>query len=112
MIDTRPRRPNDPEASSARVYPPLEDFHETSYGASEGDSWAVIFSFAPYLALAEEVTKETVIEFVKRSSDHVQKVGIEQAYKDFGTPGNEWHKGDLYIFVFKYEGQSNSWCQS
>lgn len=65
---------------------------------------AVIFSFVPQLVQAEEVTKEAVVEFVKKASDHAQKVGFEQAYKDFSTLGNEWQKGDLYIFVFGYDG--------
>lgn len=55
-------------------------------------------------ASAFATTKEEMIEFVKKAVEHIKTAGLEKALQDFNTPGNEWHKGELYIYAYKFDG--------
>jgi signal transduction histidine kinase len=42
---------------------------------------------------------------VDAAVEHIQKVGPEQAFKDFTDKANTtWHKKDLYVFAYNLEG--------
>ena len=49
-------------------------------------------------------TKEEAKAMVDAAYDHIQKVGAEQAYKDFTNDKADWVKKDLYVMV--YDGKN------
>jgi len=56
-----------------------------------------IFLFAS--TVSAESKKETVVSMMENAISHFEKVGTEQAYKDFAVKGSEFNKGEFYIFV-------------
>ena len=56
-----------------------------------------VFLFAG--AVNAEGKKDIVISMMENSISHFEKVGAEQAYKDFSVKGSEYNKGEFYIFV-------------
>ena len=52
-------------------------------------------------ALADErATKDEAIALTNAAFDHIKKVGVEKAYKDFTTDKAAWNKKDLYVMVY------------
>ncbi len=41
---------------------------------------------------------------VTQAIAHIQEVGPDKAFTDFGTPGGKWHDKDLYLFAYKLDG--------
>lgn len=62
-----------------------------------------IVTSAPVLA-EERGTAAEASAMLDRAAVHFQKVGAQQAYKDFSTKGNEWQDRDLYVFCFDKAG--------
>jgi len=61
-----------------------------------------VFLFAN--AVNAESKKETVVSMMESSISHFNKVGAEQAYKDFAVKGSEFNKGAIYVFVSSLKG--------
>lgn len=54
-----------------------------------------------------KATRDEAIALVNAAAAHVQKVGPDQAYKDFNDKANAaWHKKDLYVFVNRFDGMT------
>jgi len=63
---------------------------------------AVILSMCVFLVsgLANAAEKkETVIAMMNAAISHYEKVGQEQAFKDFAVKNGDFNKGEIYIFV-------------
>jgi len=41
---------------------------------------------------------------VQEALIHIKEVGPEKAFEDFSTPGGKWHKKDIYLFCYKFDG--------
>lgn len=55
----------------------------------------------------ERGTRDEAKAMVDAAVAHVQKVGPEQAFKDFSDKSNtNWQKKDVYIFAYKTDGTS------
>jgi len=55
----------------------------------------------------ERGTRDEAKAMVDAAVAHVQKVGPEQAFKDFTDKTNaNWQKKDIYIFAYKMDGTS------
>jgi cytochrome c len=56
-------------------------------------------------SLAEERgTKDEAVAMTNAAVDHVKKVGVEQAFKDFTEDKATWTKKDLYVMAYNHEG--------
>jgi len=65
-------------------------------------TFSVLASLAIFLfasTVSAESKKETVVSMMENSISHFNKVGSEQAYKDFAVKGSEFNKGEFYVFV-------------
>ena len=51
-----------------------------------------------------QATRPVAQAYAERAAQHLAKVGPEQAYKDFQDPAGGFLDGDLYVFVFDFEG--------
>lgn len=49
-------------------------------------------------------TPDEAKAFLERAIAHIHDVGREAAFKDFSTPGGEFHDGELYVFCFAADG--------
>jgi len=49
-------------------------------------------------------TADEAKAMAKRAQAHVQRVGIQQAFRDFHTRDPQWLDRDLYVFVFDRQG--------
>jgi cytochrome c len=67
---------------------------------------AVSLVAAACVAQAQERgTKQEAVAMVDAAVAHAQKVGLEQAFKDFTDKANAaWRKKDLYVFVVRSDG--------
>jgi len=54
----------------------------------------------------EASTKKAAITLVGKALAHVEVVGLEQALQDFKQPDNPFQDGDLYVFVYDFEGNN------
>ncbi|NJN46785.1 MAG: hypothetical protein HC808_10230 [Candidatus Competibacteraceae bacterium] len=56
---------------------------------------------------ADEVsTKKAAISLVGKALAQVEAIGLEQALEDFKQPDNPFQEGDLYVFVYDFEGNN------
>lgn len=63
------------------------------------------FSAAPLTAQASERgTAEEAQALLTKAKAHFNSVGMDQAFKDFATPGGQWHDRDLYVFCLDATG--------
>ncbi len=51
-----------------------------------------------------QATRPVAQALAERAAQHLAKVGAEQAFKDFQDPAGGFLDGDLYVFVFDFEG--------
>jgi len=51
-----------------------------------------------------QATKPVAQALAERAAQHLAKVGPAQAFKDFQDPAGGFLDGDLYVFVFDFEG--------
>lgn len=51
-----------------------------------------------------QATRPVAQALAERAAQHLAKVGREQAIKDFHDPAGGFLDGDLYVFVFDFEG--------
>ena len=51
-----------------------------------------------------QATRPVAQALAERAAAHLAKVGAEQAFKDFQDPAGGFLDGDLYVFVFDFEG--------
>ena len=51
-----------------------------------------------------QATRPVAQALAERAALHLAKVGVEQAIKDFHDPAGGFLDGDLYVFVFDFEG--------
>jgi len=51
-----------------------------------------------------QATRPVAQALAERAAAHLAKVGSEQAFKDFHDPAGGFLDGDLYVFVFDFEG--------
>lgn len=51
-----------------------------------------------------QATRPVAQALAERAAQHLAKVGAEQAFKDFHDPAGGFLDGDLYVFVFDFEG--------
>jgi cytochrome c len=58
------------------------------------------------LAAEERASKEEAVALVDRAVEHIKKVGTDQAFKEFSTPGGPWHDRDLYLFAYNDQGEN------
>ena len=65
---------------------------------------AVAMSFMTVAVAEEHGTKDEAKALVDAAVAHVQKVGPEQAFKDFTTDKANWTKKDLYVFAMDMKG--------
>lgn len=49
-------------------------------------------------------TPDEAKAMAEKAAPHIQTAGLDQAIKDFMTPGGDWHDRDLYVFVFAPDG--------
>ncbi|SUB00240.1 Methyl-accepting chemotaxis protein 4 [Pannonibacter phragmitetus] len=62
-------------------------------------------SVTPFAAhAAERGTPEEAQALLTKAKAHFDSAGMEQAFKDFATPGGEWHDRDLYVFCLDATG--------
>lgn len=51
-----------------------------------------------------QATRPVAQALAERAAQHLAKVGRDQAIKDFQDPAGGFLDGDLYVFVFDFEG--------
>ena len=51
-----------------------------------------------------QATRPVAQALAERAAAHLQRAGREQAFKDFQDPAGGFLDGDLYVFVFDFEG--------
>ena len=51
-----------------------------------------------------QATRPVAQALAERAAMHLAKVGPDQAFKDFQDPAGGFLDGDLYVFVFDFEG--------
>ncbi len=51
-----------------------------------------------------QATRPVAQALAERAAEHLAKVGPAQAFKDFQDPAGGFLDGDLYVFVFDFEG--------
>jgi cytochrome c len=51
-----------------------------------------------------QATRPVAQALAERAAQHLAKLGPEQAFKDFQNPAGGFLDGDLYVFVFDFEG--------
>jgi len=51
-----------------------------------------------------QATRPIAQALAERAAEHLAKVGPAQAFKDFQDPAGGFLDGDLYVFVFDFEG--------
>jgi cytochrome c len=51
-----------------------------------------------------QATRPVAQALAERAAQHLAKVGPAQAFKDFQDPAGGFLDGDLYVFVFDFEG--------
>jgi cytochrome c len=51
-----------------------------------------------------QATRPVAQALAERAAQHLAKVGVDQAIKDFHDPAGGFLDGDLYVFVFDFEG--------
>jgi cytochrome c len=51
-----------------------------------------------------QATRPIAQALAERAAAHLAKVGAEQAFRDFQDPAGGFLDGDLYVFVFDFEG--------
>jgi cytochrome c len=51
-----------------------------------------------------QATRPIAKALAERAAEHLAKVGPAQAFKDFQGPAGGFLDGDLYVFVFDFEG--------
>lgn len=62
-------------------------------------------SAAPFtVQAAERGTADEAKALLTKAKAHFDSVGMDQAFKDFATPGGEWHDRDLYVFCLDATG--------
>ena len=67
--------------------------------------WLIAAGFAGAAWADDRGTREEARAMVDAAVEHVQKVGPEQAFKDFTDKANPaWHKKDLYVFAYTRNG--------
>jgi cytochrome c len=50
-------------------------------------------------------TKEQMVAFVKKAVDYMNKHGEKEAFEKFSNKADtDFHDGELYIYVYKYDG--------
>jgi signal transduction histidine kinase len=50
--------------------------------------------------------KKEAVELVRKALAHIDEKGLEQAIADFKQPGNPYQDGELYVFVYDFEGNN------
>jgi cytochrome c len=60
---------------------------------------ASIFLLVASFSAQAEDKKATAENLVKTAIAHYNKVGQDQAFKDFSVKGSEFNKGEFYIFI-------------
>ena len=61
------------------------------------------------LALVASVfgaTPDQAKAMVDKAIAHTKAVGVQKAYQDFNTPGNQFFDGELYIFAYDMQGNN------
>ncbi len=51
-----------------------------------------------------QATRPVAQALAERAAEHLAKIGPAQAFKDFQDPAGGFLDGDLYVFVFDFEG--------
>ncbi|MEE4378847.1 MAG: cache domain-containing protein [Candidatus Competibacteraceae bacterium] len=54
----------------------------------------------------EASAKKTAISLVGKALAHVEAVGLEQALEDLKQPDNPFQDGDVYVFIYDFEGNN------
>jgi hypothetical protein len=52
----------------------------------------------------ERATPAEAKQMVDDAIAHIKEVGTAKAFDDFTAPGGRWHKKDLYVFCYKWDG--------
>jgi signal transduction histidine kinase len=65
---------------------------------------AAALSLVPSARAEERGTKEEAKAMTDAAFDHIKKVGIEKAAKDFTSDKAAWTKKDLYVILFDLKG--------
>jgi hypothetical protein len=52
----------------------------------------------------EHSTPAEAQKLVSDAIAHIKQVGAPQAFEDFTAPGGKWHRGELYVFCYKFDG--------
>lgn len=55
---------------------------------------------------AELTPKEKAVRLVQEAVKHIEAVGLEQALEDFKKPANPFRDGELYVFVYDFDGNN------
>jgi hypothetical protein len=70
--------------------------------------WLVAGFYVIAITLAaygqERGTPADAKQMVEEALAHIKQVGTAQAFEDFSTPGGKWHKKDIYLFCYNWEG--------
>lgn len=62
------------------------------------------FLLLAFSSSAFATTREECVVFVKEAVGHIEAVGLPKALVNFNNPASQWHKGELYIFAYRFDG--------